>query len=65
MDKGNWYFTFMQKQYGLKDKYVKIYGTYTDAREEMCYRYDDEWAFQYSEEDFIPQIKEYGLEELK
>lgn len=61
----NWYFTFMQRQHGLQDKYVKIKGSYQHAREEMCRRYGNEWAFQYNEEDFIPQIKDYGLEELK
>jgi hypothetical protein len=65
MSKQNWYFTFMWKQRGLRDKYVKIHGTFLDAREEMCIRHGVEWAFQYSEEEFLPQIEEYKLEELR
>lgn len=32
--------------------YVKIYGTYGEAREKMCNKYGDKWAFQYSEENW-------------
>lgn len=44
-----WYiFTFGcgQKHAG---HYVKFYGTYGEAREQMCEKYGNEWAFQYSD----------------
>lgn len=46
-----WYFTFGcgQKHQG---HYVKIYGSFLLAREEMCKRYGSEWAFQYSEKEW-------------
>ena len=33
-------------------KYVKIWGTYEEARQKMIDRYGDKWAFQYSEENW-------------
>lgn len=42
-----WVFTFgVGQQYS--GKFVKIKGTYDEARDEMCRRYGDKWAFQYS-----------------
>jgi len=60
----NYYFTFMGKQTDLKNKYVKINDTYLAARGRMCAIFSDQWAFQYTEEEFLPQIEEYGLTEL-
>ena len=44
-----WIFTF---GYGQKYEghYVKINGTFGEAREKMFDKYGEEWAFQYSEE---------------
>ena len=50
-ERQNWIFTF---GYGMKNAghYVKIYGTYGEARNEMFRRYGDNWAFQYTEKQF-------------
>lgn len=46
-----WYFTFGcgQKHEG---HYVKIRGTYSEARAKMCEKYGIAWAFQYSESEW-------------
>ena len=46
-----WVFTFGcgQKHEG---KYVRIKGTYEEAREKMVEKYGLAWAFQYSEEEW-------------
>ena len=46
-----WTFTF---GYGQEHEgmYVKIYGTYDFARKKMFEQYGQEWAFQYSEEEW-------------
>jgi hypothetical protein len=62
---GKWYFTFMQKQEDLKDKYMVFEGTYGEAREEMCEVCGTAWGFQYSADNFLPQIEKYGLTEIK
>jgi len=64
MNKEYWYFTFVGKQNILRNKYVKISGTYSEARKKMCENFGDLWGFQYSEEDFLPQIEQYGLTEI-
>lgn len=43
-----WIFTFGVGQ-AHAHKYVKIYGTYEEARKKMFEAYGDRWAFQYSE----------------
>lgn len=65
MKSETYYFTFMQRQEGLKDKYVKIQGTRTETRQEMFRRYGEEWAFQYDEDDFLSHIELYNLTELR
>ena len=68
MDKGStekWYFTFTQKQHDLKNKYVCFEGDYFEARVKMVARFGEAWACQYPEKEFLPQIKEFGLTELK
>lgn len=50
MEREQWrYFTFGcgQKHAG---HYVKIFGTFDEARKKMFERYGAEWALQYSEE---------------
>ena len=50
-DKKNWIFTFGVGQ-PYEGHYVKIYGTFAQARDEMFRRFGREWAFQYSEEEW-------------
>ena len=52
MEEKKWYyFTFgsNQKHCG---HYVKRFGTYGEARQQMFDKYGDNWAFQYSEDDW-------------
>lgn len=46
-----WYFTFGcgQEHAG---HYVKIKGTFSEARAKMFDRFGDKWAFQYSEQEW-------------
>ena len=46
-----WIFTFGYGQQH-QGKYVKISGTFGEAREKMFKKYGPEWAFQYSEEEW-------------
>ena len=68
MDRGNtdgwWFFTFMQSQTALKNRYIKFAGSYEEARLAMVANFGTKWANQYSEEEFLPQIKDYGLTEI-
>lgn len=63
-DVGFWYFTFMQSQTLLKNRYVCFSGTYSEAREAMVQNFGTKWAFQYGETEFQAQIKEHGLTEI-
>lgn len=62
-----WYFTF---GYGHEHEchYVKIEGTFDEARRRMCELFGDKWAFQYTENAFTKSVffskyKELRLEE--
>lgn len=59
-----WYFTFMLGQGDLGFKFVKIEGTYAQARKKMVQEFGTRWGFQYSEKDFAGQAEKYGLSEL-
>jgi len=48
----------------LKGKYVKINGTYDEARLEMCRRWGNAWASQYSEDRFPELVAKYQYVEL-
>lgn len=50
-DRSWWYFTFGcgQKHAG---HYVRIFGTYGEARQKMIDRFGLKWAFQYSEKEW-------------
>jgi hypothetical protein len=63
-NKENWYFTF---GFGHENRngYVKIYGTFSEAREEMFKRYGQKWSMQYNESNFKGQPEKYGLHEVK
>lgn len=68
--KEKYYFTFMQKQSALKDKYVVIEGTFISTRKAMGRKYDDQWAFQYDEKGWLmpdgkTQAEHFGLTEIK
>lgn len=57
----NFYFTFMTKQ-AFKNKYVKITAPNDDmARECMEAHFSDKWAFDYTEDRFLPQIDQFNL----
>lgn len=47
-----WIFTFGCGQ-KYQNRFVKIYGTFDEARRTMFDKYGEEWAFQYTEEDWI------------
>lgn len=61
--KREWIFTFgiNHKHSG---KFVRIFGTYDDAREVMFLMHSDAWGFQYPDED-AAGVAKYNLEELK
>ena len=59
----NWYFTF-GSGHAHPDGYMKIHGTFNSARDHMHKMYGLKWAFQYNEEEFMPQIKRWGLKEV-
>ena len=46
-----WIFTFGSGQ-RYAGKYVKVYGTWGEAREKMVSKFGTEWGFQYSEEEW-------------
>lgn len=58
----DWFFTFGSDHahpYG----FVRIHGTYTEAREKMMDRFGTRWSFQYSSpEDF--QARKWGMKEV-
>ena len=49
-----WAFTFGCGQ-KHSNHYVKIFGTYSNAREEMFKRYGEEWCWQYDYDEFIKE----------
>lgn len=64
-----YYFTFMQKQTLLKNKYIVIEGTYEEARAIMVKNFGDKWGFQYDEagwrlDDGRTQAQAFRLREL-
>ena len=61
MSKKYYYFTFKHPS----KAYVKIEGTYAEARAEMFRRYDNAWAFQHTETEFEGQAEQYGLTEIQ
>ncbi len=62
-----WYFTFMQRQTKLKNKFVVFEGTFAEARQQMNENFGTLWAFQYDEKEWKKdnQVELYGLEEIK
>lgn len=60
----DWFFTFCGNHEHCNG-YVKIHGTYTEARKKMWGRFGEKWAFQYNAEHFAGQAEEFGLYEVK
>lgn len=66
----NWYFTFgfahtTKNDESLAHRYVKIVSDdWWEARQKFMRVRGTVWSFQYSEVEFLPQIKEYGLTEI-
>lgn len=60
-----WYFTFCMDDDEKRNKYVKFYGTYMDARNKMFAKFGKHWAFQYNAKQIMKSIKEFGLTEYK
>ena len=54
-EQGWYYFTF---GYGQEHSghYVKFFGTYAEAREQMINAYGHKWAFQYSEDEWMEWV---------
>lgn len=59
-----WYFTF---GYGQKNAghFVKFSGTYSEARDKMFDAFGTEWAFQYSEEEWMESISREVCTEIE
>lgn len=58
MKKDEWYiFTFGCGQQN-EGRYVRVRGSYWEARQKMVERYGLNWAFQYSEEQWNTWLKE-------
>ena len=51
----DWYFTF-GGAHAFPNGFVKIHGTYGEARDQMVQWFGDKWAFQY------PSAEEAGVE---
>lgn len=69
MDDRQWYvFTFGSGQ-RYAGRYVKFFGTYNEARQQMIDLFGFEWAFQYSQyewDDWVKRVPPYMVEtELK
>ena len=69
MDDRQWYvFTFGSGQ-RYAGRYVKFFGTYYEARQQMIDLFGLEWAFQYSQDewdDWVRRVPPYMVEtELK
>ena len=65
----NYYFTYGSAHttndgFPLDVFYTKVSAeSYGEARQRLFEVRGDVWAFQYTEEEFLPQIEQYGLKE--
>jgi len=48
----------------LRNRYVVIEGSFSEARKKLIEIRGSNWAFQYPFEEFLPQIKEFKLVEI-
>ena len=63
MEPNEWIFTFgVGSPHG--QEFVRITGSWDDAREEMVRRFGTAWAFQYPSEE-AAGVKRYRLTEIK
>ena len=66
--KQNWYFTFGFDHYigseCVKNKFVKIHGTFEGARLHMFERYGRKWSMQYGSAE-AAGVETYKLEEIQ
>lgn len=66
----SFYFTFgfghFCREHGtLRNNYVRIEAPDMEAaRKIMFAKRDNKWAMSYTEEEFLPQIEEYSLQEI-
>lgn len=65
-----WYFTFMERQEELKNKYAVFTGTHDEARQKMVNNFGNKWAFQYGEDEWVDedgttQDEKFNLTELE
>lgn len=62
----NYYFTFGYGNLGLRGKYLKIRAKdYNAARDVvLASKIGNRFAFQYEEDEFLPQIEKYNLTEV-
>ena len=61
-----WYFTFGFNHFddigtSLRDRFVMFYGTSDECRSKMVEAFGIKWSFQYTEEEFLPQIERFNL----
>ena len=59
-----WFFTF-GVGHVLHDRFIRLRGTYIDARCKMIDSFGTKWAFQYSAEEFKDQPEKWGYTELE
>ena len=55
------YFTFMYEQHELHNKYVCMEGDWMHSRMEMFKYFGDQWAFQYTQEEFNVAVEKFSL----
>lgn len=58
-----WFFTFGFNS-SFRNCYVRVVGTYSEARAKMFETYGKRWAFQYSAMQFMSQIQRFDLREV-
>lgn len=63
-DRKNWIFTFGCGQQN-EGYYVKIFGTFSEARQKMFDRYGNKWGFQYSEDEWNEYVKKAEARALR
>ena len=61
--KQNWIFTWGYGQ-AFPNQYIKIFGTFDSARQEMFERFDSKWSFQYPESE-EQDLKRHFMTEVK
>lgn len=65
MEEKQWYYFTFACNSENRNKYVKFYGTYSEAREQMIKYFGVKRVFQYDEEVFTGKIEMFGLQEIK